>query len=187
METDSARLSKRWGDGSGNQQIFLKPAFDCPLWSLADWINENSTEMLKKREKRKNRSYLQQKFQELGRRHFKAATIAAPPEKNHALEKNFQEQDIKTPSREGTKADEREKQIRKRQLRAEGKKGNRQEMNNCWAGFFKKHLREVCHNGISPPTPVSRSVAQTGSAPRSGRGGRRFKSSHSDHFSLKII
>ena len=28
----------------------------------------------------------------------------------------------------------------------------------------------------------SRSVAQPGSAPRSGRGGRRFKSCHSDHF-----
>ena len=65
-------------------------------------------------------------------------------------------------------------------------RGNKYEMNNCWAGFFKKHLRESCHNGISPPTPVSRSVAQTGSAPRSGRGGRRFKSSHSDHFSSKI-
>src|SRR5579883_213776 len=29
-----------------------------------------------------------------------------------------------------------------------------------------------------------RSVAQPGSAPRSGRGGRRFESSHSDHFSI---
>jgi hypothetical protein len=28
---------------------------------------------------------------------------------------------------------------------------------------------------------ASRSVAQSGSAPRSGRGGRRFKSCHSDH------
>src|SRR5258708_4239030 len=27
-----------------------------------------------------------------------------------------------------------------------------------------------------------RSVAQSGSAPRSGRGGRRFKSCHSDHY-----
>src|SRR6516225_6538035 len=30
---------------------------------------------------------------------------------------------------------------------------------------------------------VSRSVAQPGRAPRSGRGGRRFKSCHSDHLS----
>src|SRR5262245_12789900 len=30
-------------------------------------------------------------------------------------------------------------------------------------------------------TAPSRSVAQSGSAPRSGRGGRRFKSCHSDH------
>ncbi len=29
---------------------------------------------------------------------------------------------------------------------------------------------------------LHRSVAQPGSAPRSGRGGRRFESSHSDHF-----
>ena len=48
--------------------------------------------------------------------------------------------------------------------------------------FYKKHLRESYHNGISPPTPVSRSVAQT----RSGRGGRRFKSSHSDHFYINF-
>ena len=32
-------------------------------------------------------------------------------------------------------------------------------------------------------TAASRSVAQSGSAPRSGRGGRRFKSCHSDHTS----
>ena len=30
----------------------------------------------------------------------------------------------------------------------------------------------------------SRSVAQSGRAPRSGRGGRRFESYHSDHLSL---
>ncbi len=38
---------------------------------------------------------------------------------------------------------------------------------------------------ISPAFPMlreCRSVAQSGSAPRSGRGGRRFKSYHSDHF-----
>jgi hypothetical protein len=35
-------------------------------------------------------------------------------------------------------------------------------------------------DGIS--RSVSRSVAQPGRAPRSGRGGRRFKSCHSDHF-----
>ena len=35
-------------------------------------------------------------------------------------------------------------------------------------------------DGIS--RSVSRSVAQPGRAPRSGRGGRRFKSCHSDHY-----
>ena len=35
------------------------------------------------------------------------------------------------------------------------------------------------------PWPSCRSVAQPGSAPRSGRGGRRFESSHSDH-SIRI-
>ena len=35
--------------------------------------------------------------------------------------------------------------------------------------------------------PRSRSVAQSGSAPRSGRGGRRFKSCHSDQFSRLIL
>jgi hypothetical protein len=34
--------------------------------------------------------------------------------------------------------------------------------------------------GIRAVLPKSRSVAQSGSAPRSGRGGRRFKSCHSD-------
>src|SRR6202008_3910307 len=32
----------------------------------------------------------------------------------------------------------------------------------------------------------SRSVAQSGSAPRSGRGGRRFKSCHSDHYLAEV-
>ncbi len=32
-----------------------------------------------------------------------------------------------------------------------------------------------------------RSVAQSGSAPRSGRGGRRFESSHSDHFRSDVL
>lgn len=41
------------------------------------------------------------------------------------------------------------------------------------------HLRTAEPGVISPPCR-SRSVAQPGSAPRSGRGGRRFKSSHSD-------
>src|ERR1700674_627049 len=36
-------------------------------------------------------------------------------------------------------------------------------------------------------TALSRSVAQSGSAPRSGRGGRRFKSCHSDHFPLTSL
>ena len=87
--------------------------------------------MLTKQEKRKNRPNLRQEVREVGRKQFKAAKTVASPEKNHALEKNFQEQDIKTLAGEGTKADEREKQIRKRQLRAEEERGNRQEMNNC--------------------------------------------------------
>jgi hypothetical protein len=33
---------------------------------------------------------------------------------------------------------------------------------------------------------ASRSVAQSGSAPRSGRGGRRFKSCHSDQYLAEI-
>src|SRR5215510_15630695 len=37
--------------------------------------------------------------------------------------------------------------------------------------------------GIRVVLPKSRSVAQSGSAPRSGRGGRRFKSCHSDQIS----
>lgn len=41
-------------------------------------------------------------------------------------------------------------------------------------------LRQRATLAISRP-PVDRSVAQSGSAPRSGRGGRRFKSCHSDH------
>jgi hypothetical protein len=40
-------------------------------------------------------------------------------------------------------------------------------------------LRPRSGAAISPA--LSRSVAQSGSAPRSGRGGRRFKSCHSDH------
>ena len=40
-------------------------------------------------------------------------------------------------------------------------------------------LRRAAALAISPP-PVDRSVAQPGRAPRSGRGGRRFKSCHSD-------
>ena len=36
--------------------------------------------------------------------------------------------------------------------------------------------------GVYKAAFSSRSVAQSGSAPRSGRGGRRFKSCHSDHF-----
>jgi hypothetical protein len=39
------------------------------------------------------------------------------------------------------------------------------------------------YNPPRPHTRRSRSVAQPGSAPRSGRGGRRFKSCHSDHLS----
>ena len=43
---------------------------------------------------------------------------------------------------------------------------------------YKAHTRSA-----GPPRQC-RSVAQPGSAPRSGRGGRRFESSHSDHFFL---
>src|SRR5215217_1745124 len=39
----------------------------------------------------------------------------------------------------------------------------------------------VCRGTVISPA-FSRSVAQSGSAPRSGRGGRRFKSCHSDQF-----
>ena len=43
-------------------------------------------------------------------------------------------------------------------------------------GFLASHGAHVIY-----VAPASRSVAQPGSAPRSGRGGRRFKSCHSDH------
>ena len=141
----------------------------------------------KKTSRKKNRLNLQQKFREVGRKHFKAAKIATRPAKISCFGEKFLAQDIKTLTGEGARAEKEKKQIRKRWLKAKERGEDRQEMNNCWAGFFKKHLRESCHNGISPPTPVSRSVAQTGSAPRSGRGGRRFKSSHSDHFLLKLF
>ena len=42
------------------------------------------------------------------------------------------------------------------------------------------HLREAFAYGLSRH-PELRSVAQSGSAPASGAGGRRFESSHSDH------
>ena len=42
-------------------------------------------------------------------------------------------------------------------------------------------LRTLNGMAITAALPISRSVAQSGSAPRSGRGGRRFKSCHSDH------
>src|SRR6187551_1622785 len=40
--------------------------------------------------------------------------------------------------------------------------------------------------GVIRPA-ISRSVAQSGSAPRSGRGGRRFKSCHSDQLSTSSV
>ena len=160
------------------------------MWSLPDRINgkPNSSQngAKKKTSRKKNRLNLQQKFREVGRKNFKAAKIATRPAKISCFGEKFLAQDIKTLTGEGTKAEKAKKQIGKRWLRAK----EEGETDTKWIiverVFFKKHLREVCHNGISPPTPVSRSVAQTGSAPRSGRGGRRFKSSHSDHFSLKI-
>jgi hypothetical protein len=50
-------------------------------------------------------------------------------------------------------------------------------------------LRPLATAAIRPAFPMKyrcRSVAQSGSAPRSGRGGRRFESYHSDHFLAKI-
>lgn len=49
------------------------------------------------------------------------------------------------------------------------------------AGAARSLLRPGPALAISRP-PVDRSVAQPGRAPRSGRGGRRFKSCHSDHW-----
>src|SRR5437588_7709281 len=50
---------------------------------------------------------------------------------------------------------------------------------------FCRDRRRACgrraFEAITAPR-ASRSVAQPGSAPRSGRGGRRFKSCHSDHY-----
>ena len=40
---------------------------------------------------------------------------------------------------------------------------------------------------LAPVFRACRSVAQSGSAPRSGRGGRRFKSCHSDQFSRFLL
>ena len=37
-----------------------------------------------------------------------------------------------------------------------------------------------------PPSSLHPGVAQTGSAPRSGRGGRRFESGHPDHFTVAV-
>src|SRR5215510_3099994 len=48
-------------------------------------------------------------------------------------------------------------------------------------------LRAATAAGITRPARWhSRSVAQPGSAPRSGRGGRRFKSCHSDHYLKRL-
>src|ERR1700726_837225 len=47
-------------------------------------------------------------------------------------------------------------------------------------------LGAVGGQGYKPAASQYRSVAQSGSAPRSGRGGRRFKSCHSDQNSLYI-
>ena len=161
-------------------------------WSLPDWINGKSVWTPTKRGKEKN--VTKEKFGQTCSRSFerweesnlKRQRLRPDRQKFHALAKKFLAQDIKTLTGEGTKAEKAKNRSGKCDCEPR-RRGNRHEMNNCWAGFFKKHLREVCHNGISPPTPVSRSVAQTGSAPRSGRGGRRFKSSHSDHFSSKIV
>ena len=78
-----------------------------------------------------NQSNLQWKFREVGRQLFKTAKIATPPEKFHAYAEKLLAQDNKRLAGEGTKADEREKRIRKRRLRAKEEAGNRQEMNNC--------------------------------------------------------
>ncbi len=56
----------------------------------------------------------------------------------------------------------------------------------------RKELLARCERGLQgrhqgckePASRRSRSVAQSGSAPRSGRGGRRFESCHSDHATI---
>ncbi len=60
-------------------------------------------------------------------------------------------------------------------------------MNNDPTGvLIERELRRGPGVAISAshaaPGRLHRSVAQPGSAPRSGRGGRRFESSHSDHY-----
>ncbi len=50
----------------------------------------------------------------------------------------------------------------------------------------RSRLRPQVLAAITPPRIAARSVAQSGSAPRSGRGGRRFKSCHSDHSAMTI-
>jgi hypothetical protein len=49
------------------------------------------------------------------------------------------------------------------------------------AALPRSRLRPRGLTAITPPRIGERSVAQSGSAPRSGRGGRRFESCHSDH------
>ena len=73
-----------------------------------------------------------------------------------------------------------------------GRKAANRRGGGAGAGFHRLSSRLSGHFGIrwtanlqlagarGYKPPLSRSVAQSGSAPRSGRGGRRFKSCHSD-------
>ena len=51
----------------------------------------------------------------------------------------------------------------------------------------EKIIRAVAMNRAYVYTINSRGVAQSGSAPRLGRGGRRFKSGRPDHFRKKVF
>jgi len=62
----------------------------------------------------KNRSNLQWKFREVGRKHFKAAKIATRPAKISCFGEKILAQDIKTLAGEGTKAEKAKKEIGKR-------------------------------------------------------------------------
>ena len=56
---------------------------------------------------------------------------------------------------------------------------------SCWSMSFSENRyppRIKSGAGFFRIMLLCRSVAQSGSAPRSGRGGRRFKSCHSDHY-----
>ncbi len=51
-----------------------------------------------------------------------------------------------------------------------------------WPRIYSARSMAIMLPFCAPAAPGCRSVAQSGSAPRSGRGGRRFESSHSDQY-----